>query len=92
MNYFSKFEKFLPHGIIIPTFMTVGSQMPELDRDGGFLPPPYKIDSQNIPYKLGLITIKMQIALRPIQWCTIHGISIIPHSISWNKMTILKLI
>ena len=48
MNYFAKFKKFLPHSIIIPT---VGSQMPELDR-GAF--PPYKIGSQNTPYKLGL--------------------------------------
>ena len=31
MNYFAKFEKFLPHSIIIPRFMTVGSQMLELD-------------------------------------------------------------
>ena len=31
MNYFAKFEKFLPRSIIIPSFMTVGSQMPELD-------------------------------------------------------------
>ena len=53
MNYFAKFEKFLPHSIMIPSFMTVGSQMPELDR-GAFLPP-YKIGSQNTPYKLGLI-------------------------------------
>ena len=29
INYFAKFEKFLPHGINIPSFMTVGSQMPE---------------------------------------------------------------
>ena len=35
MNYFAKFEKFLPHSIIIPSFMTVGSQMPELDWGGG---------------------------------------------------------
>ena len=34
-NYFAKFEKFLPQSIIIPSFMTVGSQMPELDRRGG---------------------------------------------------------
>ena len=35
--------------------MSVGSQMPELDRGGGaFLPPPYKMGSQNTPYKLGL--------------------------------------
>ena len=32
MNRFAKFEKFLLHSIIIPSFMTVGSQMPELDR------------------------------------------------------------
>ena len=44
MNYFAKFEKFLPHSIIISSFMTVGSQMPELDRaeggggGGAFLP------------------------------------------------------
>ena len=40
MNYFAKFEKFLPHSIIIPSFMTVGSQMPELDRGDFFAPPP----------------------------------------------------
>ena len=57
MKYFAKFEKFIPHSIIIPSFMTTGSQMPELDR-GAFLPPPppYKIGNQNIPYKLGLKT------------------------------------
>ena len=32
MNYFAKFEKFLPHSIIIPRFITVGSQMPGLDQ------------------------------------------------------------
>ena len=64
MKYFAKFEKFIlhsitekfiPHSIIIPSFMTIGSQMPELDQ--GFLPPPppYKIGSQNTPYKLGLM-------------------------------------
>ena len=52
MNYFARFEKFLPHSIIIPSFMTVGSQMPELDR--GTSPPPHKLGSQNTPYKLGL--------------------------------------
>ena len=30
MNCFAKFEKFLSHSIITPSFMTVGSQMPEL--------------------------------------------------------------
>ena len=54
MNYFAKFEKFIPHSIIIPSFMTIGSQMPELEW-GAFCPPPrYKIGSQNTPYKLGL--------------------------------------
>ena len=28
MNYFAKFEKFLPDRIIIPSFMIVGSQIP----------------------------------------------------------------
>ena len=42
MNYFAKFEKFLPHGIIIPSFMTIGSQIPELDRGGGASPPHIK--------------------------------------------------
>ena len=59
MNYFAKFEKLLPHSIIIPSFMTVASQMPELDWRGGGggagLPSPYKLGSQNTPYKLGLI-------------------------------------
>ena len=40
MNCFAKFEKFLPHSIIIPSFMSVESQMPELDR-GGFLATPH---------------------------------------------------
>ena len=31
LNCFANFEKFLPHSIIISSFMTVGSQMPELD-------------------------------------------------------------
>ena len=54
MNYFAKFEKFIPHSISIPSFMTIGSQMPELDRGDFLSPPPYKIGSQNTPYKLGL--------------------------------------
>ena len=60
MKYFAKFEKFIPHSIIMPSFMTIGSQMPELDR-GAFLrpPPPYKIGCQNTPYKLGLNSIKI---------------------------------
>ena len=55
-NYFAKFEKFIPHSMNIPSFMTIGSQMPELDWEGGFFAPPpqYKIGSQNTPYKLGL--------------------------------------
>ena len=54
MNYFAKFEKFLPHSVIIPSFMTIGSQMPELDRGAFLPPPPYKIGGQNTPYKLRL--------------------------------------
>ena len=54
MKYFAKFEKFLPHSIIIPGFMTIGSQMPELDLGPFLPPPPYKIGSQNTSYKLGL--------------------------------------
>ena len=38
INCFAKFENFLPHSIIIPSFMSVGNQMPELDR-GAFLRP-----------------------------------------------------
>ena len=38
-NYFTTFEKFLHRGIIIPSFIIVGSQMLELDQ-GAFLPPP----------------------------------------------------
>ena len=35
--------------------MTIGSQMPELDRGEDFFAlPPYKIGSQNTPYKLEL--------------------------------------
>ena len=45
MNYF---EKFLPHSIIIPSFMTIRSQMPELDWGGGA----YKIGSQNTPFSV----------------------------------------
>ena len=54
MNYFAKFEKLIPHSKIIPSFMTIGSQMPELGC-GASPPPPYKIGSQNTPYKLGLM-------------------------------------
>ena len=55
INYFAEFEKFLPHSMSIPSFMTVGSQIPELDR-GLFCPAPpsYKLGSENTPYKLGL--------------------------------------
>ena len=45
----------------MPSFMTIGSQMPELDwgGGGGICPLPYKIGSQNTPYKLGLNRKKM---------------------------------
>ena len=51
MNYFAKFEKFLPHRITIPSLMTFESLTPELDCA---FTPPYKLDSQNTSYKLGL--------------------------------------
>ena len=51
MNCFAKFEKFLPHSIIIPSFMTVGSQMPELDRGRGSGLFPYKlITKSHVPF------------------------------------------
>ena len=41
--------------MIVPSFLTIGSQMAELDPRGLFAPPPpYKIGSQNTPYKSGL--------------------------------------
>ena len=55
MNYFAKFEKFVPHSIIIPSFMTVESQMPELDPGGWLLDRGDKLGSQNTSYKLGLM-------------------------------------
>ena len=51
MNYFAKFEKFLSHSIIMPSFMTVQSQMPELEEEA---PLSYKLSSQNAPYKVVL--------------------------------------
>ena len=39
MNCFAKFKKFLPHSIIMPSFKTVGSQMPELEGWGSLLDP-----------------------------------------------------
>ena len=62
MNYFAKFETFIPYSIIIPSFMIIGSQMPELDRGGG-ASPPYNIGSQNTPYKLRLKVIKRDLNL-----------------------------
>ena len=35
MNYFAKFEKFLPHSLIRSSFMNVGSQILELNPGGG---------------------------------------------------------
>ena len=69
MNYFAKFEKFLPHSIIISSFMTIGSQMPELDREGFFAPPPppYKIGSQNTLYKLGLRSLGLTLTVRAFE-------------------------
>ena len=38
IKYFAKFDKFIPHSIIMPGFMTIGSEMPELDLGGFFAP------------------------------------------------------
>ena len=54
MNYFAKFEKFIPHIIITPSVMIIGSHMPELD--GGWGGGGVLFGSQNTPYKLGLKT------------------------------------
>ena len=55
IKYFAKFETFIPHSIIMPSFMAIRSRMPELDWGSFFAPPPsYKIGCQNTPYKLGL--------------------------------------
>ena len=35
INYFAKFGKLLLHSIIIPSFMSIESQMPELGREEG---------------------------------------------------------
>ena len=59
INCFTKFEKFLPHSIIVPSFMSVGSQILELDL-GAFCPP-YKMGSQNTPYKLGLTFLGVRV-------------------------------
>ena len=40
MNYFAKFGKFVPHSVIMPSFMTVRSQIPELDWKAPPPPPP----------------------------------------------------
>ena len=61
MKYFAKFEQFIPHSIIIPSFRTIVTQMPELAWGGAFLQPaPYKIGCQNTPYKLGIKNIGQQ--------------------------------
>ena len=43
----------------MPSFMTIGCQMPEYT-GGGLPPPPYKIGSQNTPYNLGLKVWNLQ--------------------------------
>ena len=89
MNYFAKFEKFLPHSIIIPSSMTIGSQMPEFDWGwGGHFCPPYKIGSQNTPYKLEIILFVdfNPISLRQFSTCVLlNAYSIV--SYSWYDST-----
>ena len=50
MNYFAKFEKFLSHSTIMPSFMTVGGQIPVKSPSS----PQYNLGIQNTPYILGL--------------------------------------
>ena len=60
MNYFAKFEKFLPHSIIMPSFIyLIIPRVRPVGMGEGFLPPPpqMKIGSQNTAYKLGLSTL-----------------------------------
>ena len=56
MNYFAKFEKFLPHGIYnYAKFYDCRKSNARVRQWGLFCPPPpYKLGSQNTPYKLGL--------------------------------------
>ena len=54
INYFVKFEKCIPHSIIIPKFYDYRKSNARVRLGGGFFAPPYKIGSQNTPYKLGL--------------------------------------
>ena len=87
MNCFTKFEKFLPHSILIPSFMSVGSQMPELDL-GIFAPPPYKIGSQKTLYKLGLnMILKHQPGLGP--QCPICAGMLLSIT-CWGKQTLVE--
>ena len=45
-----EFEKFLPYSIIMPSFMTVGGQMPELAQGGGGRGQKYILGCQNTPF------------------------------------------
>ena len=51
LNYFAKFEKFLPHSIIVPSLLTVGSQMSELDQgERAFCSPTHISEVVKIPH------------------------------------------
>ena len=49
-NCFAKFEKFVPYSITMPSFVTVGGQIAELDPGAS----PYSLGSQDTPHSLGL--------------------------------------
>ena len=66
MNCFAKVEKFSPHSIIIPSFMSVESQMPGLDQ-GAILSPPYKRGSQNTLYILWLKALRYEPFLKHLR-------------------------
>ena len=48
--------------------MTVRSQLSELGRRGFCLPPPYKIGSQNTPFKLGLTVFANALCREYLFW------------------------
>ena len=54
MNYFAKFEKIIPHSINYTKFYDCWKSNARIRPGGFFAPHPYKIGSQNTPYKLGL--------------------------------------
>ena len=67
MNCFAKLGKFLPHSIIIKALCLSGVIYARVITGGGAFCPPYKIGSQNTPYKLGLTLFRLGVA--PTGFC-----------------------